>query len=427
MHIGLAMLEGVGVTGLTRALHASAHEMAAIPHALATVSQALIAIPQALIAIPHALSAIPHALVAISQALLAIPHAVIAISQALVPTPQSLAALPHACADLSQAPAWLPRATAELSLALSDVPRALAVTWWAICGLLVGSFLNVAIHRLPLPDESVSKPRRSRCPSCKTTLTWRENVPLFSWVVQRGRCRTCGWRIPWRYPLVEALTCALWTYVALRTLPARFDVCLVQTIVLSGLVVATFVDFACFEIPDEVSIGGMVLAPIASFLVPDLHAGSPIAAWLDGPGATSHAGALLACVAGMVVGGGSLWLIGKVGSALYGRDAMGFGDVKLLAAGGGFVGPGAALAALMIASVLASIAGLANMLRFLVLLRVRASQRGRTGGFGRSAQVARAAGRYLPFGPYLAAGIGIVLLAWKDVVGLVPWADVWHH
>jgi leader peptidase (prepilin peptidase)/N-methyltransferase len=123
----------------------------------------------------------------------------------------------------------------------------------------------------------------------------------------------------------------------------------------------------------------------------------------------------------MIVGGGSLWLIGKVGSALYGRDAMGFGDVKLLAAGGGFVGPGAALLALMIASVLASVAGIANMLRYLGLLRVRAVRRGRKGRFARSAQVARVAGRYLPFGPYLAAGIGIVLLAWKDVAIYIPW------
>jgi leader peptidase (prepilin peptidase)/N-methyltransferase len=309
-------------------------------------------------------------------------------------------------------------------LELSEVPRWLWIGWWGITGLLVGSFLNVAIHRLPLENETVSKPRRSRCPACKTTLTWKENVPLLSWIVQRGRCRTCGWRIPWRYPLVEALTCALWVYVATRTLPERFDLCLVQTLVLSGLIVATFVDFACFEIPDEVSIGGMVLAPIASFLVPDLHAGSPIAAWLDGPGAVdvSRAGALLTCVCGMVAGGGSLWLIGKVGSALYGRDAMGFGDVKLLAAGGGFVGPGAALLALMIASVLASFAGIANMLRYLAILRARASRRGRTGRFGRSAQVARAAGRYLPFGPYLAAGIGIVLLAWKDVATYIPWS-----
>jgi len=310
-----------------------------------------------------------------------------------------------------------------------NLSRELAIVYWSVMGLFVGSFLNVAIHRLPLADETVSKPRRSRCPKCKTTLTWKENVPLVSWMVQLGRCRTCKWPIPWRYPLVEILTAILWGYVAWRTLPERFDFCLVHTIVLSGLVVATFVDFACFEIPDEISIGGMVLAPIASLLVPDLHAGSGVVAWIDGESAAgvSRFAALTACLAGMFVGGGVLWLIGKVGSALYGRDAMGFGDVKLLCAGGGFVGPGAILVALMIGALVASIAGLGNVVRFFILLRRRASERGRSGRIGRSLAVARIAGRYLPFGPYLAVGIGIVLTAWKDVASLIPWSAVWPH
>jgi leader peptidase (prepilin peptidase)/N-methyltransferase len=304
-----------------------------------------------------------------------------------------------------------------------------AIVYWSVMGLFVGSFLNVAIHRLPLENETVSKPRRSRCPNCKTTLTWKENVPVFSWLVQGGKCRTCKWPIPWRYPLVELLTAALWAFVAWRTLPERFDLCLIHTVVLSGLVVATFVDFACFEIPDEVSIGGMVLAPIASLAVPDLHAGSAVAAWIDGESAASvsRVAALSTCLLGMLVGGGILWLIGKAGSALYGRDAMGFGDVKLLAAGGGFVGPGAILVALMIGALVASIAGLGNVIRFFVLLRRRARERGRRGGIGRSLAVARIAGRYLPFGPYLAVGIGIVLTAWKDVAGLIPLSDLWRR
>jgi prepilin signal peptidase PulO-like enzyme (type II secretory pathway) len=196
-----------------------------------------------------------------------------------------------------------------------SLSREAAIVYWSVMGLFVGSFLNVAIHRLPLEGETVSKPRRSRCPNCKTTLTWKENVPLVSWIVQLGKCRTCKWPIPWRYPLVELLTATLWGIVAWRTLPERFDLCLVHTVVLSGLVVATFVDFACFEIPDEVSIGGMVLAPLASLLVPDLHAGSAVAAWMDGEkvGEVSRLAALSSCFAGMIVGGGILLLIGKVG------------------------------------------------------------------------------------------------------------------
>jgi leader peptidase (prepilin peptidase)/N-methyltransferase len=124
------------------------------------------------------------------------------------------------------------------------------------------------------------------------------------------------------------------------------------------------------------------------------------------------------------VGGGALWGIGWLGKRVYSRDAMGFGDVKLLAAGGGFVGPGGAMMALLIGALVASVVGLANMLRFLCLTRRRARRRGARQRFGRALLVARVAGRYLPFGPYLGLGIGIALLDWNDVVrlwsGFVP-------
>ncbi|MBI5362263.1 MAG: prepilin peptidase [Planctomycetes bacterium] len=304
---------------------------------------------------------------------------------------------------------------------LDDLPPEFLVAWWAVVGLFVGSFLNVCIHRLPLAEETVSKPRRSRCPSCKTTLTWKENVPLLSWLVQRGRCRTCGWRIPFRYPLVEVLNALLWGWVAWLHLPADWPTTVLQSVVLSGLVVATFVDFACFEIPDEVSIGGIVLAPIAALCLPQIHDQTSLARLLTAPGAehASREGALLACLGGMALGGGILWVIGWIGERVYGRDAMGFGDVKLLAAGGGFVGPGGVVLALMIAALSASVAGLANMLRFYWLVRSRARSRGGRRGVGKSLRVARVAGRYLPFGPYLALGVGIALLHWNDVARLL--------
>lgn len=307
-------------------------------------------------------------------------------------------------------------------MSFDALPHAVLWGFWAVVGLFIGSFLNVAIHRLPLEHETVNKPARSRCPSCKTTLTWQENVPLVSWLAQRGRCRTCGWRIPWRYPLVELLTAALWFVVARHTLPHAIALCATYSLVLSALVVATFVDFDCFEIPDEISIGGMCIAPVASCFVPALHDATWIAERISGPGAAhvTRIGALTGCVAGMAVGGGLLWLVGWVGSRVYGRDAMGFGDVKLLAAGGGFIGPGGALAALMIASLVASLAGIANMLRFYVLVRARARSRRTHKSVRRALHTARVAGRYLPFGPYLALGIGIVLLYWNDVIALLP-------
>jgi leader peptidase (prepilin peptidase) / N-methyltransferase len=298
---------------------------------------------------------------------------------------------------------------------------------WSVLGLFVGSFLNVAIHRFPLEGETISHPKRSRCPSCRTTLTWKENIPLVSWVVQLGRCRTCGWRIPFRYPLVEALTALLWWLAASRWNDAQggwtvqLGICAVRTLALSGLVVATFVDFDCFEIPDEVSIGGIVLAPIAVLLLPALHDQTWLALKMtpDHIAPVARSAALTACLAGMAAGGGILWAIGWVGSRIYGRDAMGLGDVKLLAAGGGLIGPGGVLWALMIASLVASVVGVLNLLRFLSLLRSRAHRRRRRVGLGKSLRVARVAGRYVPFGPYLALGIGTVLLYWKDLAGLL--------
>ena len=287
--------------------------------------------------------------------------------------------------------------------------------WWSVLGLLVGSFLNVCIYRLPLEGQSVGNPRRSRCPKCARDLHWYENIPILSWLIQLGRCRGCQTWISIRYPLVEILTAGLFGLSAVAGAPGNALVA-VRALVLSGLIVATFVDFDYFEIPDEVSIGGMLLAPLLSLLVPELHAGSPIALLASEGGLeVSRFGAFTASLAGLAVGGGVLWIIGWLGSRAYGTEAMGFGDVKLLAAGGGFVGPGGALAALMVAAALASVAGLANMLRFYWLVRSRAHSRGRRVSIGYSIKIARIAGRYLPFGPYLALGIGIVLLYWNHV------------
>lgn len=292
--------------------------------------------------------------------------------------------------------------------------------WLGAMGLLVGSFLNVAIHRLPQPGQSVWSPRRSHCPACGRQLTWSENVPILSWLLQRGRCRGCGGGISLRYPLVEALNCGLWLWAAFWTGDGEWGLLAIRLTVLSGLLVATFVDFDCFEIPDEVSIGGMLLAPLCALAVPALHRDTALArhfssAEVVSRGEVDRLGALIACLAGMAVGGGVLLAIGWIGKRIWGRDAMGLGDVKLLAAGGGFVGPGGALAALLIGSMTASIVGLAVMGGFFLRSRARVRARGGSRSAARSLQTARIAGRYLPFGPYLALGTGIALLHWDHV------------
>jgi len=302
-------------------------------------------------------------------------------------------------------------------MTFSELPPGAVAVAWALMGLMVGSFLNVCIYRLPLEGMSVRSPRRSHCPACGTQLGWKENIPLVSWIIQAGRCRACSAWISLRYPFVEAANAGLWYMAVVLAGPADWPLWSCWSVVLSGLLVATMVDFDCFQIPDEVSLGGCVLAPLACLLVPSLQGETILAQALSEipEGGVDRVGALLASFAGMGVGAGVLFLIGALGKKLYGAEAMGLGDVKLLAAGGGFIGPGGALAALALAALVASVFGLFNMLRFFILSRSRARGRGRSDGVGRSLRVARLAGRYLPFGPFLGLGIGMVLLAWDDL------------
>lgn len=134
--------------------------------------------------------------------------------------------------------------------------------------------------------------------------------------------------------------------------------------------------------------------------------------------------ALSECLAGMALGGGFLYLVGWLGTRIYKAEAMGFGDVKLMAAGGGFIGTRGVALALVIAVVVAAAVGVLNILRWYHVVRTRQRRRKLTSrGIPEALRTARVVGRYLPFGPYLALGIGIVLLDWKDVLTLLPFGS----
>jgi leader peptidase (prepilin peptidase) / N-methyltransferase len=135
-----------------------------------------------------------------------------------------------------------------------------------VLGTIVGSFLNVCIYRLPR-DLSVNQPRRSFCPACKAPIPWFQNIPLVSWLFLQGKCAHCGAKISFRYFGVELLTGLLFLEVW-RTFP--LPMALAYWIFISLVLVATFVDFEHFIIPDEVTIGGTVAGIVASVLVPDL-------------------------------------------------------------------------------------------------------------------------------------------------------------
>ena len=293
--------------------------------------------------------------------------------------------------------------------------------FWVVMGLFVGSFLNVCIHRFPVEGTSVWSPARSHCPGCDRQLEWRENLPVLSWLLQRGRCLGCAAPIHWRYPLVELIGAAAF-YLSWRAAASLgWGFLLLDSIVLAALVVATFVDFERYEIPDQVSIGGMWAAPVVSFVMPGLHSSGLVAVALAAGEAVDGVASVSECFAGMALGGGVLYGLGWIGKRVSGADAMGFGDVKLMAAGGGLVGVVGTFQALQVAVFAGSLVGVLNILRWYLVVRARQRRR-RLPNRGRpqALRTARVLGRYLPFGPYLALGIGIVLLDWKDVLDLLP-------
>jgi leader peptidase (prepilin peptidase)/N-methyltransferase len=185
--------------------------------------------------------------------------------------------------------------------------------FWAVVffvfGCMVGSFLNVCIHRLPLGQSIVSPP--SNCPHCRYSIPWFLNIPLVTWLYLRGKCRNCGAPISMRYFLVELLTGLM--FLGCWELYGHKSVALVLVycVVLGGLVAATFIDFEHFIIPDEITIGGMVAGFLASFLVPALH---------DRYGASAAVTeAMKQSLLGMAVGGGLIYAILRLGKIAFGR------------------------------------------------------------------------------------------------------------
>lgn len=224
-------------------------------------------------------------------------------------------------------------------------------------GLCWGSFLNVVIHRLP-EGESVVKPR-SRCPKCRKQISWYQNIPVVSWIALRARCANCGARISWRYPLVELLTALLFLAAALWepelvAWPFHF-------FFFAALVACTFIDIDHWILPDKITLPGIVVGLAGSLLIPHFS--------------------VLASVAGVLVGGGILYLVAWGYHAYSGNEGLGGGDIKFLAMIGAFLGAKGALATLILSSCLGSVLGI-----FLIVLRGKKS------------------GTAIQFGPFLALG-----------------------
>ena len=210
-------------------------------------------------------------------------------------------------------------------------------------GACIGSFLNVCIYRIPL-DQSVVTPR-SHCPHCGKSIAWYDNIPLVSYFALRAKCRQCGGPISPRYALVELLTAFLFLLVWLKY-GLSFQTP-VYWLMVSGLILGTFVDFEHMIIPDRVSLGGMVAGVILSALIPALH------------DAATVRDSLIASALGLALGSGSLWLVAVVGKWVFKKDAMGLGDVKLLGGIGAFLGWQAVLFTILMSSFFGSMVGVA--------------------------------------------------------------------
>jgi leader peptidase (prepilin peptidase) / N-methyltransferase len=237
------------------------------------------------------------------------------------------------------------------------------VTVPILFGLVIGSFLNVVIARVP-QGKSLWRPR-SACPQCGTLIAWYDNIPVLSFIVLRGRCRACRLAIPWRYPFVEAATAAAFAlaYVVFGPTPE----CLVAAVMLAALIAITAIDVRHQIIPDVITLPGIVAGVIANLATGRVG-------WLDS-------------LIGIAVGGGIFLVI-----ILVSGGGMGGGDMKLGAMLGAFLGWKLGLLALL----MGVLAGGAVAVVLLLL-----------GRKGRKEAI--------PFGPYLALG-GAVALLWGEQV-----------
>ena len=210
-----------------------------------------------------------------------------------------------------------------------------------IFGLVIGSFLNVCIYRLPREESVVFPP--SACPACKHNLRWTDLFPLFSYLLLRGKCRYCQASISWRYPLVELLTALMFVWAgAFFSGPLAI---LTTLVFVSVLIIIFFADLENFIVPDEAIIVGSVVAIISALL--------------------NHS--VFASLLGAAIGGGFFLFITLLGSFVYKKKVMGFGDVKLALMLGLFLGGAAPIIiALYLAFIIGSIIGI-----FLIVTKIK--------------------------------------------------------
>jgi leader peptidase (prepilin peptidase)/N-methyltransferase len=239
---------------------------------------------------------------------------------------------------------------------LTGLPTYFIVAAVGSLGAIIGSFLNVVIHRVPR-EESIAFPA-SHCPSCDTAIRPYDNIPVISWAVLRGRCRACRAPISARYPGVELLTGLLFALTYLLhsglTLSLPFDLAFV-----AAIIALVFIDAEHMLLPNVITYPGAALALVARGLVPNLYG----VAWLGGEQTPAWLLSLLGAVLGAAAGGGFLWLVGWLWERARGVEAMGLGDVKMMFMVGAFLGWPLTLLTIFVGVLTGSVAGVGAMLR----------------------------------------------------------------
>jgi leader peptidase (prepilin peptidase)/N-methyltransferase len=254
-------------------------------------------------------------------------------------------------------------------------------------GASIGSFLNVCILRWPA-EESVVRPR-SRCPGCGSALAWYDNIPVVSWLILRARCRTCRRPISPMYPVVEAVTGAIWVAAFAVAGPGLLAVRLaVFVTILLGIAIT---DLRSYVIPDGFTVTGLLFVGITS--VAGVFTGDQFP--FSGP---------LDALLGACVGAGAITIVGWLGEVALKKEAMGFGDSTLMAMAGAALGPGRALLAVLLA---AAIGAVTFVLFVIPIGWARARARGE--GFETP---------LVPFGVFLAPA-SVAALLWGNA--LIDW------
>lgn len=336
-----------------------------------------------------------------------------------------------------------------------DLPAYFMLSWLFLYGAVIGSFLTVCVHRLPKHAGILAAWRSlvhnpSHCDRCEKKLLARDNIPIFGWLFLRGRCRFCQKSIPIQYPLIELANGLLFVLVYALEVPlnhwtpitsSSFSCPLGPTtfanawdlspliifncryayhlILIEALFVASLIDWESMTIPDAVTLPAMLLGVLgastfgAFWIVPvwfqdpllaeitiewiptALRANwmtEPIPSWIA---TNPHEHGLAVSLAGLIVGGGTVWIVRLVARLAMGREAMGFGDVVLMAMVGSFIGWQPVIVVFFIAPVLALVATAAM----------------------RTFQI----GREIPYGPYLSLATLTVLLGWRWIWPIVGW------